>query len=178
MERPTEEIGDHNVSSSMTSVPRKAHGVVRTLISRVLHGYFLMSRGLTLGVRAIVRDPDGKFLLVRHTYAPGWHFPGGGVEKGDTIVVALRNELFQETGLQLSGTPRLHGVFHNGHVSMRDHVLVYICDAEGHVPKKASSPEIAEIAYFALSDLPDSIDPGTRRRMREIVDGEALSEAW
>jgi 8-oxo-dGTP pyrophosphatase MutT (NUDIX family) len=162
----------------MTSEPQKSRGFVQTLFSRMLHGYFLMSRGLTLGVRAIVRAPDGKFLLVRHTYTPGWHFPGGGVEKGETTVAALSKELLQETGLQLSGTPRLHGVFHNGHVSKRDHVLVYICDAKSHGPKKVTSPEIAEIAYFALSDLPESIDPGTLRRIREIVDGEAVSEAW
>jgi 8-oxo-dGTP pyrophosphatase MutT (NUDIX family) len=162
----------------MTSEPQKSRGFVQTLFSRMLHGYFLMSRGLTLGVRAIVRAPDGKFLLVRHTYTPGWHFPGGGVEKGETIVAALSKELLQETGLQLSSTPRLHGVFHNGHVSKRDHVLVYLCDAEGQVPKKHRSHEIAEIAYFTLRDLPENTDPGTLRRIREIVDGEALSEAW
>lgn len=162
----------------MTPVCEKPRGFVQTLFSRLLHGYFLMSRGLTLGVRAVVRAPDGKFLLVRHTYTPGWHFPGGGVEKGETIMAALSKELLQETGLQLSGTPHLHGVFHNGHVSKRDHVLVYICDAKGHSLKKPSSSEIAEITYFALSDLPESIDPGTMRRIREIVDGEAVSEAW
>jgi len=164
--------------SIAASAPRTPHGLGRTALSRVLHSYFLMTRGLTLGVRAIVRAPDGRFLLVRHTYTPGWHFPGGGVEKGETIVEALRNELLQETGLQLSGAPRLHGVFHNGHVSKRDHVLVYVCDAEGDVLQSPNSREIAEIAYFSHRDLPDNIDPGTGRRIREILDGEAPSEAW
>lgn len=178
MERPAEADNDRSDLSAITSVTQKPHGFFRVLFNRLLHGYFLVSRGLTLGVRAVVRDPDGKFLLVRHTYTPGWHFPGGGVEKGDTIVESLRNELLQETGLQLYGTPRLHGVFHNSDVSKSDHVLVYICDAEDHVPKKPSSLEITEIAYFSLSDLPESIDAGTIRRMREVIDGEPLSEAW
>jgi len=43
---------------------------------------------------------------------------------------------------------------------------------------KPTSTEIAEIRYFAFDDLPESIDPGTMRRMREIIDGTAPSETW
>jgi 8-oxo-dGTP pyrophosphatase MutT (NUDIX family) len=148
------------------------------MFSRVLHAYFLMVRGLTLGVRAIVRSDDGKFLLVRHTYTPGWHFPGGGVEKGETTISALANELLQETGLRLEGTPVLHGVFHNNGVSKRDHVLAYLCNVEGIVVSKPTSPEIAEIGYFDVGDLPKDTDPGTMRRMREVIDGTAPCTAW
>ena len=77
----------------MTQFNGKITSSVRFLFSSMLHTYFLMCRGLILGVRAIVRSDDGKFLLVRHTYTPGWHFPGGGVEKGQTIEKALSNEL-------------------------------------------------------------------------------------
>ena len=109
----------------MSSSPKKNRGVTRALFSRALHSYFLMARGLTIGVRAIVRSEDGEFLLVRHTYTPGWHFPGGGVEKGETTEDALRNELRQETGLGLISRPVLHGVFYNNQISKRDHILVY-----------------------------------------------------
>ena len=52
------------------------------IFSKFLHIYFRIRLGLTLGVRAVVRAPNGDFLLVRHTYTTGWHFPGGGVEIG------------------------------------------------------------------------------------------------
>lgn len=74
----------------MTSASAKKRGLTRTLFSRALHDYFLMTRGLTLVVRAIVRSDDGRFLAVRHTYTPAWHFPGGGVEKGETAQAALK----------------------------------------------------------------------------------------
>ena len=37
-------------------------------IRRVLHTYWRFARGLTLGVRAIVIDPQGRIFLVKHSY--------------------------------------------------------------------------------------------------------------
>ena len=156
----------------------KKPSLARVVFSRALHTYFLMRRGLTIGVRAIVRSDDGKFLLVRHTYTPGWHFPGGGVEKGETIKQALSNELLQETGLRLADKPVFHGVFLNNGVSKRDHILAYLCVAKGSDDAKPASIEIAEIGYFDFENLPPDSDPGTVRRIREIVCGDAQTEGW
>lgn len=148
------------------------------IFSRILHSWFLATRGLTIGVRAVVRSEDGKFLLVRHTYTPGWHFPGGGVEKDETAEQALIKEFREETGLSISGKPRLHGIFFNRAISKRDHVLVYLCNAQGALPSELPSLEIAEAGYFGLEDVPDATDPGTVRRMREIARGQRQSLDW
>ena len=153
----------------MTPIGQRIFGAVYASISRILHTYFFMRRGLTLGVRAIVRSKSGEFLLVRHTYTPGWYFPGGGVEKGQTAEKALRNELKEETNLKLVGKPVLHGVFHNSGVSKRDHILVYICKVEGRIDIKIPRMEICEIGYFSFEDLPPDTDPGTARRIHEII---------
>ena len=71
--------------------------------SAILRIYLRIRRGMTLGVWAVVRSPNVEFLLVRHTYTPGWHFPGGGIEVGQAAQVALADELAQETGLCVSG---------------------------------------------------------------------------
>ena len=162
----------------MTQATEKKPGIACTLFSHTLHTYFLMRRGLTLGVRAIVRSDDDKFLLVRHTYTPGWHFPGGGVEKGQTTEQALSNELRQETGLQLVGKPVMHGVFHNNGISKRDHVLAYLCDIQGSLDVNPKSMEIAETGYFPYEDLPPDTDPGTVRRIQEILYGIERIESW
>src|SRR5689334_14290642 len=93
---------------------------------RLLHTYWRIARGMTLGVRAVVIDPAGRVFLVRHSYVAGWHLPGGGVETGETIGQSLARELAEEGGITLNGAPTLHGVFHNAHVSRRDHVAVYV----------------------------------------------------
>ena len=162
----------------MTWTNEKKPRPTRPIFSRTLHTYFLMRRGLTLGVRAIVRSDDGKFLLIRHTYTPGWHFPGGGVEKGKTIELALSDELLQEVGLKIVGKPVLHGIFHNNGVTERDHVVAYICDVEGDIEVKPKSMEIAEIGFFDSEDLPSDTDLGTVRRIKEVVLGQDKSENW
>lgn len=154
------------------------HRLVRRFWSRSLHVFFRLRRGLTIGVRAVVRDESGKVLLVRHTYTPGWHFPGGGVEVNETAEEALAKELQQETGLLLVGRPRLHGIFLNSAVSSRDHVLTYVCETEGQPPRLTPSPEIAELGYFSLDELPNDIDQGTERRLREIVESKEQSRYW
>jgi 8-oxo-dGTP pyrophosphatase MutT (NUDIX family) len=52
-------------------------------------------------------------LLVRQSYAPGWQFPGGGVDRSEHLADALERELLEETGIALQGAPRLHGIFSN-----------------------------------------------------------------
>src|SRR4051812_28228293 len=82
-------------------------------IRRVLHLYWWFARGMTLGVRGIVLDPESRVFLVQHSYVSGWHLPGGGVETGETFAEALRRELMEEGRIELLSEPGLHGVFFN-----------------------------------------------------------------
>src|SRR5213595_4337203 len=82
-------------------------------IRRVFHTYWRFARGLTMGVRAIVIDPQGRLFLVKHSYVAGWHLPGGGVEPGETVLEALARELMEEGGISLRAPPVLHGIFFN-----------------------------------------------------------------
>jgi ADP-ribose pyrophosphatase YjhB (NUDIX family) len=147
--------------------------------ARLFHGYFLLSRPMTLGVRAIVHDRnEHKVFLIRHTYVPGWHLPGGGVEKNETAVQALIRELAEEANLQLLAPPLLRSLHFNRHASPRDHVAVFLVeDFRQHVAKEPDR-EIAETGFFAVDDLPESATPGTRRRLAEMFGGAAVSDFW
>ncbi|MFD7512412.1 NUDIX domain-containing protein [Streptomyces sp. NPDC059853] len=55
---------------------------------------------------AIVRDPQGRVLLVKPTYKPGWDLPGGMAEANEAPEDAVRRELLEELALNV----RLRGL--------------------------------------------------------------------
>lgn len=147
-------------------------------LRKFVHLYFRFARGMTLGVRAVVIDPTDRIFLVRHTYVTGWYLPGGGVEVGQTFRQALDMELREEGLIELTGEPVLHGVFLNSHVSIRDHVAVYIVRAFRQERLPEPNSEIAECGFFALSALPPDTTEGTRRRLAEIFEHQPISATW
>ena len=148
------------------------------MIWRFLHFYWRFARGMTLGVRGVVLDADGRVFLVRHGYTPGWHFPGGGVEPGESLVEALARELLEEGNLRIIGTPLLHGVFQNAPSSRRDHVAVFVVREFEWPSPPSPSWEIPEADFFPLNDLPAGASEGTRRRLEEVLYGAPVSASW
>jgi ADP-ribose pyrophosphatase YjhB (NUDIX family) len=147
-------------------------------IRRLLHVYWRFSRGLTLGVRAAVLDAEDRVFLVRHTYVRGWHLPGGGVEPCETALDALARELREEGCIEVTGAPHLHGVFFNGHVSDRDHVLLYVVRDFRVTAPKAHDREIAEAGFFPLRSLPEGVTAATRARLDDVVHGRPPALLW
>ena len=134
-------------------------------------------RGLTLGVRGMVVDEAGRVLLIQHTYTPGWHMPGGGVERGETIEQALARELVEEAGIEMTGRPRLLSVHSNHVIFPGDHVLVYRVD-HWRAVKATSRGEIHAVEWFAPDALPDEITSGTRRRIEEALGAGDSHPLW
>jgi ADP-ribose pyrophosphatase YjhB (NUDIX family) len=147
------------------------------ILRRRLHRYWRFSRGVTLGVRGAVIDDDRVFL-VRHTYVPGWHLPGGGVEPGETARDALARELREEACIELVGEPQLCGVYLNLNASDRDHVLVYRVRDFRIIQAKARDVEIAEAAFFPMDALPEGVTTATRLRLAEMTEGRPAAPLW
>ncbi|CAH1656122.1 ADP-ribose pyrophosphatase YjhB (NUDIX family) [Hyphomicrobiales bacterium] len=148
------------------------------LIYYVMHLYWRFTRGLTLGVRAVVLDPDNRVFLVRHSYIKGWHLPGGGVEPGETLVEALRRELEEEGNILMIGRPALHGIFLNGRAPNRDHVAIYLVRRFRQSAPRQADAEILETGFFPLDSLPEGTTEGTRARILEIKAGLPAAALW
>jgi 8-oxo-dGTP pyrophosphatase MutT (NUDIX family) len=148
------------------------------VIRRAMHFYWRFSRGMTMGVRAVVFDRAGRVFLIRHSYVAGWHLPGGGVEPGETLLAALARELAEEGNITFAAPPPLHGMFYNSLVSRRDHVAVYVLRDFEQASLPVPNNEIVEHRFFAPDALPEDATPGTRRRIAEVVHGAPISDCW
>lgn len=149
------------------------------LRGRLFHLWFLLSRPMTLGARAVVFDTNRRtVLLVRHTYVPGWHLPGGGVEPGETVATALERELREEGNIELLAPPELKAVYFNSRATRRDHVVLYLVLGFRQTAPRLADREIAEADFFPLDDLPAETGSDTRRRIDEIFNGRPVEEQW
>jgi len=144
---------------------------------KVVQPFYRMTRGLTLGVRVAVLDETGQVLLVRHTYAPGWTLPGGGVARSETLRQAAIRELQEEVGIITEELPKLHGMFSNERRFPGDHVACFVVRK---FKRNEWSPnlEIAEARFFPAANLPEETTGGTRRRIKELLTGSQPSEEW
>lgn len=152
--------------------------LLEPLLRRCFHLYWRFARGMTLGVRALALDGEGRVFLVKHSYVSGWYLPGGGVEVGETSLDAMRRELEEEGNITFDGPPQLHGIFYNRHISRRDHVVVYIVRSFHQASKPAPNREIIDCGFFDVRALPEGTTRGTRRRIREAIGEEAISLDW
>ncbi|MGZ3282054.1 MAG: NUDIX domain-containing protein [Xanthobacteraceae bacterium] len=147
-------------------------------LRRVLHFYWRFARAMTLGVRALVIDGEGRIFLVKHSYVSGWHLPGGGVEAGETLVEAAARELREEGNIELTAPPRLHGIFFNSRASRRDHVALFVVRAFRQVAAPVPDREIVAHGFFALDALPDETTASTRARISEVLSGAPMGQHW
>jgi 8-oxo-dGTP pyrophosphatase MutT (NUDIX family) len=146
-------------------------------ITPLFRAWWRLSRGMTLGVRGVALDGEGRVLLVRHTYVEGWFFPGGGVESGETALEALAREMAEEAGVAIGAAPTLVGVFANAPQFHNDHVLLYRIDDWTPCPTH-SDGEIAERGFFAPDALPEGVSKATRARLEEMFRQRPPSPWW
>lgn len=142
-----------------------------------IHQYFLATRGMTFGVRIACFDGEGRVFLVRHTYVPGWHLPGGGVERGETAEQAAVKEIAEEGNLEAISPLQLVSVHFQNRVSNKDHVMLYKATVRQTMPR-AGDREIAECGFFALNALPEGTTQATRKRLDELAGKTASDPYW
>ena len=136
---------------------------------RALTVRWWLTRPIVVGVRIMLieqSDAGERVLLVHPTYKPYWQFPGGLVDKGETLADAAAREAHEEAGVTLHREPTLFGVYTSFYEYKNDHVMLYVSH-DFSVGTATDRWEIAQADFFPLDRLPDDVSPATVRRIQE-----------
>jgi 8-oxo-dGTP pyrophosphatase MutT (NUDIX family) len=128
-----------------------------------------------LGVVAAVFDQEGRVLLVKHRYSPGWQLPGGGVGRGEAPEAALLREMGEEVGLA-GGLVRLVGLYTRKSGWATNVVALY--HVTGAEVNFRPNLEICEIVFASPRQPPADCTPATLRRLKEFEGQIPPSPFW
>ncbi|WP_067657258.1 NUDIX hydrolase [Nocardia harenae] len=136
------------------------------------------ANSLKVAVSAVVRDDQGRILMIHRTDNDRYSIPGGGMEVGETVAEAVIREVEEETGITVR-PGRLLGIFSDPH-----HVIAYddgevrqefsICfsaDPTGGSPRTSSeSKTVRWVPPGELHSL--DIHPSIHERIRRGLSDE------
>lgn len=134
---------------------------------RLLQLYTFVWRPEVRGTMVAVLDGD-RVLLVRHTYGDRrrWELPGGWMHADEEPAVAARREVAEELGIDVvldDGSGRIDGDWD----FKREHLSWFACAWPGG--RGTYDPvEIAEVAWFSLSALPEHLGGGAREVLEQL----------
>ncbi len=113
-------------------------------------------------VAGVIVDDQGRMVVLVRGKEPGkglWDLPGGFVDPGETAEDALRREVREEIGLEVTALRYLGSapnVYEYMGVRYRTLDLGFVCEAAQASQAKPMEAEIAEVLFIP----PQEIDPG------------------
>ena len=117
-----------------------------------------MSGNVISVVAALIRDQEGRVLLVRKRGTAAFMQPGGKRDAGESDVAALSREIGEELGCRvLENSARSLGVFNCAAANepgFKVRAAVYAVDIEGAVQPQAEIDQVVWVDPRALPDLP------------------------
>lgn len=126
--------------------------------------------GKRMGAGALIRDAQGRVLVVEPTYKDRWEVPGGSVEADESPRAACRREIEEELGLQLP-IGRLLVIEWQGPEPERTESLMFLYDAgvlDTQIVALATD-ELRSYAFVASDDLDQYLVERLSRRMRAAL---------
>lgn len=140
---------------------------------------------LQVGVKAVLRNADGKILLLKRSAkyesAEGsWDIPGGRIDAGSSLKENLTREVMEETGLTLRGEPALisaQDIFFRKESGEDFHIvrLTYTSSIEGE--PVLDGVEHTEYRWASLDEL-STIEHLDRYLAELVSNGVITGDSW
>ena len=120
-------------------------------------------QGFNIGICAKIVDEKGRILLLQRStedYCPGvWEMPGGGVDKDEDLLTALKRELWEEAGIELSDTitPVDYFDFYNIETGKIKRKICYLLPMTGKV---CLSNDHSAYQFFTIDEIKNLVVEG------------------
>lgn len=134
-----------------------------------------------VSVSAVVRRPENvnQILLTKRTDNAHWGLPGGYVEPGESVVVATRREVREETGYEIE-VGRLVGVYSDprtqviAYADSRRVQAINLCfeAIAGACGEPTTPEEVLDVGFYAADALPRPFVPIHEVRVGDAVRGD------
>jgi ADP-ribose pyrophosphatase YjhB (NUDIX family) len=111
--------------------------------------------------RAVLRDGNGRLLLIRRRDSGEWGFPAGAVELGESVLDCCRREVREETGLEVISAdpiaiysgPRFQ--YTDGYGNQRQMLAVVFLVEEWAGEITPRTDETTDCRFFEIESLPE-----------------------
>lgn len=145
-------------------IPSGAWKIVKEVARHLL-------RRPVVGIAAAARTADGRLLLIRRGDSGKWALPGGTLEWGETLRVAIEREVFEESGATVLSLGELIGTYSKPDRDPRFHAVTIVVAATITEPNAArvNPVEILEVGLFHDHELPADYSHG----MQDMVHNAA-----
>lgn len=118
----------------------------------------------------LVVNRQGEILLLKRNHPPfmkSWVLPGGHIEYGERVEMALKREVFEETGLRVKKI-KLFGVYSDPRRDPRYHTISSVFVAQSYFGKLVGDRESTEQRFFPLNKLPKKIGFDHRQIIKDF----------
>jgi 8-oxo-dGTP pyrophosphatase MutT (NUDIX family) len=133
---------------------------------------------MTVGARAVLRDEQGRVLLIRRSDNGRWALPAGTMELGQTLHDCAVREVFEETGLTAHRvTP--FALYSGGHVTTSayghpyQHISLAVRVDEWSGELLRETDETTDAAFYGLDALPAGATHSVHASLADLARFEA-----
>lgn len=144
----------------------RALRIVLTSLHYLLRLAWFVRRPRTFGAHAVALTPEGRVILVRLRYAPGWRLPGGDRAAGEPAVEAALRELREEIGMTANGEAKAALDFEEPVHFKRDTASLVVVRDVRYRPRW--NLEVEAIRESDLGELPGDASVNTRPWIDEV----------